>query len=183
MTTGLILYGPPASGKDTVTKELISADKQYTHFRRLKVGTGRTVGYRTTAIPELMDMRQRGDLLYENERYSSTYAVDRGELDSITQQGKIPIVHLGQVSGIIAVTSGYPIRWVTVGLWCNRDQAERRLIERRDSDIHERLIAWDVTQEDLRSADFELFTLTLNTSVIAATDAAKIVDSCVRQVS
>lgn len=39
---GVILYGPPGAGKDTVTAELVQQDPSYALFERLKAGPGRT---------------------------------------------------------------------------------------------------------------------------------------------
>ncbi|MFD0564440.1 hypothetical protein ACFQ2M_22355 [Kitasatospora saccharophila] len=46
MKTGIILYGPPASGKDTITAALIEQDPRLAQFARLKIGGGRSQGYR-----------------------------------------------------------------------------------------------------------------------------------------
>jgi len=35
---GVLLYGPPAAGKDTVSAALIAVDARYVLFERLKVG-------------------------------------------------------------------------------------------------------------------------------------------------
>lgn len=42
----VILYGPPAAGKNTVTKALNELNDDYRMYERLKVGPGRTSGYR-----------------------------------------------------------------------------------------------------------------------------------------
>jgi hypothetical protein len=41
---GVILYGPPGAGKDTVTAALTSPDARFQLFRRIKAGAGRTMG-------------------------------------------------------------------------------------------------------------------------------------------
>lgn len=46
----VMLYGPPAAGKDTVTEALIRLDRSYRLYQRLKVGAGRTDGYRMTTL-------------------------------------------------------------------------------------------------------------------------------------
>jgi predicted PilT family ATPase len=38
MRSGILLYGPPAAGKDTITTALAALDARYAPFRRLKVG-------------------------------------------------------------------------------------------------------------------------------------------------
>ncbi|MGH2941284.1 MAG: hypothetical protein ACRDLN_00705 [Solirubrobacteraceae bacterium] len=41
---GVALYGPPASGKDTITRALTELDARYVHYLRLKAGSGRSDG-------------------------------------------------------------------------------------------------------------------------------------------
>jgi guanylate kinase len=180
MTTAVILYGPPASGKDTITRHLIECDSRYAHFQRLKVGPGRKHGYRIIASEELTARTKGGDIVYSNTRYQSTYAVDRSELDSMIGRGKIPVLHLGQTSGIEAMVGGYALDWLVVGLWCSRVEVARRLSERHDDRTDERLAAWDTTAVDARSADPGLFGLAINTELIPAGSAANLIDSCCR---
>jgi len=77
---GVILYGPPASGKDTITRALYELDKCYVLFPRLKQGTAKTVGYRMVTAEQLDDLRERGELIWENARYRSVYGIDRSFL-------------------------------------------------------------------------------------------------------
>lgn len=174
------MYGPPAAGKDTVTFNLAAIDRRYVHFHRLKVGTGRTVGYRCGSGATLADLRDRGALLYTNERYDATYAIDRPGLDEIVDHGDVPVVHLGQIAGIAAVAEHYPLDWLVVALWCSRDEVTQRLLERGDMNSAERLIAWDETLTDLRTADPALFTLVINTARISSDNAARLIDTCCR---
>ena len=43
MTSGVLLYGPPAVGKDTITRHLERIGP-FEQFRRLKCGPGRSTG-------------------------------------------------------------------------------------------------------------------------------------------
>jgi guanylate kinase len=181
MTLAIMLYGPPASGKDTITRELEALGSDYVHFPRLKAGGDRVSGYRLTTESALHVMRAEGDILYSNARYGATYVIDRPYLDRIVEHGEVPILHLGQVAGIKAVARSYPAaHWLVVGLWCSRDEAGRRLATRSDSRAPERLTVWDATLAELRSADPGLFTLQLNTGQITAARAARIIDALVR---
>ena len=142
---GVILYGPPAAGKDTITAALHQLDPAYTHFRRLKAGPGRTTGYRMTTPQHLSKLRQRGEVIWENRRYDSAYVVDRSTLVNLLTHA-IPVVHLGQVEAITAVTEAIPdASWITAYLWCPRDVAEQRIIARNTGDAPARLQAWDET--------------------------------------
>src|SRR6266487_543740 len=142
---GIILYGPPAAGKDTVTTELHRISNEYALFRRLKAGGGRTTGYRITTEQKLGKLRMENEIVWENRRYDAIYAIDRSSLlNYLTHQ--IPVVHLGQIAAIDAVNEAIPdVRWLVVYIWCPRDVAARRIAARDTSDTEARLQAWDET--------------------------------------
>ncbi|MFE0530624.1 kinase [Micromonospora parva] len=153
MRAGIILYGPPAAGKDTVTRALHRADTRCTLFERLKVGGGRTDGYRVISESELADLGSRGEIVWENRRYGAVYAVDRYGLSMHSASG-VPVLHLGQSAAIEAVKDAdRSIAWLVVYLWCARDIAEQRMRGRNTGDVPARLNAWDSTESieaDLR---------------------------------
>jgi guanylate kinase len=174
----VILYGPPASGKDTITRALASIDPRYALFRRLKTGSGNTNGYRMASPGDLAALRERGQVLYQNDRYGSTYVVDRPHLAAMLGAGQIPIVHIGQVEGIRAVRS-YPADWITVALRCARSTTARRARERGSADIEARLTAWDETLEDFSRVGNAGFFACLDTDTMKPDDAAKAIDALV----
>ncbi|MDG9678254.1 kinase [Micromonospora sp. DH14] len=153
MRVGIILYGPPAAGKDTVTQALHSADTRCSLFKRLKVGGGRTDGYRVISESQLADLADRGEIVWENRRYGAVYAVDRTGLSTHSASG-VPVLHLGQSAAIEAVRDAdRSIAWLVVYLWCARDIAEQRMRGRNTGDVPARLSAWDSTESieaDLR---------------------------------
>lgn len=145
MRRGIILYGPPASGKDTIDAALRNLSGEYIHFRRLKLGPARTTGYRLATAEQVHDLRARGLVLWENDRYGATYVVDEPGLEEALQSG-VPILHLGQAAGIDEVTRRTPdVNWIVVELSCPRQVAEARLATRNAADVGERLEAWDAT--------------------------------------
>ena len=171
MTRGVILYGPPASGKDTITTALSQLDPAYQLFRRLKVGPGRQTGYRMTTTAHIDRLRAAGQIVWENSRYSATYVVDREGLNHALHDGT-PIVHLGQSAARAAICAATPqTAWLVVSLWCPREVAAERLAARGAADIPDRLAAWDAT-ENLRTPD-----LMIDTSEVTATNAAQIIHS------
>lgn len=74
---GMILYGPPAAGKDTITAALRQLDPRYVLFQRIKAGPGRSTGYRMADADALDALRAAGDVIYEHQRYGATYVIDR----------------------------------------------------------------------------------------------------------
>ncbi|WP_445277449.1 phosphotransferase-like protein [Streptomyces sp. DSM 41033] len=177
---GVILYGPPASGKDTVTAALTRLDAKYAQFTRLKVGTGKSDGYRMGAAEQLRELEAAGDVVYANARYGNTYAIDRPGLDDAFAAG-VPVVHLGQVDGIRALVDGYPADWSVVLLWCPREVTEQRSAGRGDSDTAARLAAWDATREDLDAHPGMAWDLTVDTTAAAPQDAALLIDQLLAQ--
>ncbi|SCL15967.1 guanylate kinase [Micromonospora rhizosphaerae] len=164
---GVILYGPPAAGKDTITQALSDLDPAYRLFRRLKAGPGRAVGYRMTTPEHVDQLRAAGDVVWENHRYGAVYAVDRPTLQAGLLD-HVPVLHLGQVEAVQAVKSAVPeARWLVVYLWCPREVAEDRILARATGDTADRLQAWDQTQP-LSGAD-----LAIDTATVAPDEAAR----------
>jgi guanylate kinase len=171
---GLIVYGPPAAGKDTVTGALADVDGGYAHFRRLKVGSGKSSGYRMGTPEQLAQLRAEDGVVYENHRYSNTYVIDRPGLDAAFAAG-LPVVHLGQLAGIRAVVDGYPADWATVLLWCPREVTAARSKQRGDADTDARLAVWDATKEDLDAHPGVAWDLVVETARTAPADAARLI--------
>ncbi|MCX4231774.1 phosphotransferase-like protein [Streptomyces ortus] len=177
---GVVLYGPPASGKDTVTAALSGLDSRYVQFARLKVGTGKSDGYRMGTAEQLRKLEAAGDVVYANARYGNTYAIDRPGVDAAFAAG-VPVVHLGQVDGIRALIDGYQADWSVVLLWCPREVTEQRSAGRGDSDTAARLAAWDTTREDLDAHPGAVWDLTVDTTVSAPPDAARLINQLLAQ--
>lgn len=182
MRPGILLYGPPAAGKDTVTAALAELDALYVPFNRLKVGSGKTTGYRMSSPEQLADLEVRGDVIYRNQRYGSVYVVDRPGLEHAMAGGKIPIVHLGQLVGVEQVHTSFSARWARVLLWCSRASTAERSRQRGDTDTEARLAAWDGTQTDLSAYPSAQWEVRVDTDVTAPAEAAKRIDAFIRTV-
>ncbi|MCK9921876.1 guanylate kinase [Frankia sp. AgPm24] len=173
----VILYGPPASGKDTITAALTG---RYVHFDRLKVGANARAPYRVASGAELGRLQAQGLILYANERYGNVYAIDRPRLDELIAAGRVPVVHLGQIAGIEALHTGYPARWVTASLWCPREVTEARARERGSTDVDARLTVWDETLADFdKAARTDLFDLVLRTDRRSPEQVADVINHAV----
>jgi guanylate kinase len=180
MSRGVLLYGPPAAGKDTVTAALAALDPRYVPFTRLKIGSGRTRGYRMGTPEQLKELEERSEVLYRNDRYGNTYVVDRPGLHDMTRGSRIPVIHLGQIAGIQAVAEGFPARWQRVLLWCPREITQQRSAERGDGDTPARLTAWDATERDVAAYPEATWELTVHTDAVAPQEAALQIHALIR---
>jgi guanylate kinase len=172
---GVILYGPPASGKDTVTTALSGLRSKYRQFARLKAGSGRATGYRMCTAEQLNALDAAGDVVYANTRYGNTYVIDRPGIDEAFTAG-VPVVHLGQIEGIRSLVDGYPATWTLVLLWCARETTAERSMRRSDADTTARLAAWDATRKDLDKHPELVWDLTVDTTNVGPQDAARLID-------
>ncbi|MFI5945907.1 guanylate kinase [Streptomyces uncialis] len=177
---GVVLYGPPTAGKDTVTTALTGLNPKYAQFARLKVGAGKSAGYRMGTAEQLHELEAAGDVVYANARYGNTYAIDRPGLKVAFEAG-VPVVHLGQIDGIRALVDGYSADWAVVLLWCPREVTEQRSAGRGDSDTAARLAAWDATRDDLNAHPDMTWDLTVNTTTAAPQNAARLIDQLLAQ--
>lgn len=170
---GVILYGPPASGKDTVAQALHDLDPRFVNFPRLKAGPGRTAGYRMVSDSHISHLASTGEVAWLNERYGARYAVDTRELLSRLSL-HIPLLHLGQDAAIPAIKAVTPnALWTVVELWCSRPVARERLLTRQTRDVAARLTAWDETKP-LPMAD-----LRIDTGEIPPQEAAALIRDAV----
>lgn len=168
----VILYGPPASGKSTITKNLEQADIRYRLFLRLKAGGGRTAEYRITTLKHIKDLQAAGEIAWINERYGAFYAVDTPQLRYLIDRRQIPVVHVGQRNAVNAITAAITDALVTtVSLTCPRDIAVQRITDRATGDTADRIAAYDATEE-FKDAD-----LIIDTSLIGPVEAAKMIAS------
>ncbi|MBG0826806.1 guanylate kinase [Planomonospora sp. ID67723] len=131
---GIVLYGPPASGKDTLTTALAHADSRFVRLPKLKVGTGRPDGYEFVSAEHLATLRDAGRLLAETHRYGNVYAVDRQAIEDHHAAGHVPIVHMGNIPDLRKLIGREPDSWLRVLLWVPREVTAQRSADRGDAD-------------------------------------------------
>ncbi|WP_412516227.1 guanylate kinase [Actinomadura madurae] len=170
---GVILYGPPTSGKDTVTAELARQDDRYTALPKLKVGTGRSAGYRPLTSTDLEKLRDADRLVVETRRYGNVYAIDRHDIAALLAADKVLIVHMGNVADLNRLRESVPLDWTTVLLWVPRAVCADRSKHRGDVDTPKRLQAWDETLGDLQATDTPVFNLVIHTDQADPTETAR----------
>lgn len=146
---GVVLFGPPAAGKDTISAALARRDARFGQLRKVKVGSGRTAGYRMADRDELVSLRSAGRVVLETERYGNTYAIDRADMEAMREGGGIPVVHMGSVDHLRSFTAAVDEPWLCVLLWVPRLVCGERSLGRGDRDTADRLAAWDEALADL----------------------------------
>ncbi|GAA3522829.1 guanylate kinase [Streptosporangium album] len=170
---GIILYGPPASGKDTVTAALGRLDSRFVLLPKLKVGTGRAHGYEFVSAEHLDKLRDAGRLLVETRRYGNVYAVDRQVIEDRHAAGYVPVAHMGNIRDLRHLIGTVPDGWLRVLLWVPREVTEQRSHARGDADTGNRLTAWDETLADLEAnTDTGFFHLRIHTDRLSVNAAA-----------
>ncbi|MET7459577.1 guanylate kinase [Nonomuraea sp. NPDC005501] len=168
---GIVLYGPPASGKSTITAALTALDPRFVLLRKLKAGDRRGTEYDFVTSEHLARLRAAGRLLAETHRYGNVYAIDRHQIEQSAQAGQMPVVHMGNIPDILRLAEAGP--WLPVLLWVPRDVCEQRSRQRGDGDTARRLSAWDETLLDLQAHDTGLFSLRIRTDQTTPEDAAR----------
>lgn len=177
---GVILYGPPAAGKDTVTRALTELRRRYGQFTRVKVGSGKSAGYRMGTVRQLRELEAADGVVYANSRYGNTYVIDRPGLNAAFEVG-VPVVHLGQVEGVRALADGYAADWTTVLLWCPLEVTAQRSAGRGDRDTAARLAAWQATRDDLDAHPDMIWDLTVDTVATDPARSARLIDALLVQ--
>ncbi|MGW7687024.1 hypothetical protein ACWGID_40160 [Kribbella sp. NPDC054772] len=164
---GLLLFGPPTGGLDTITAILPALDSRFVLHQRVKVGNGQSDGYRIVDLDEFVRAEEADEFIHTYSRYGALYGIDRASLVDVCTDTAVPIVHVGQLDALDAIRAATPnVSWTSVCLWCSRAEAALRLCNRADPDPMTRLQAWDEAAAELLTAGADTFDMTVNTATL-----------------
>ena len=139
---GVILYGPPGSGKSTITKLLQQTLRGGTKIRLIKVANGTNDEYLHMSRAEFNKI-EPFNILWSTERYGTTYAIRKDSIVHL-ESSLTPIIELGQAKAIKAVEAATDYKWFKVSLQCTKETAARRLTSRKRQE--ERIDNWHNTE-------------------------------------
>lgn len=167
--SGIVLFGPPASGKDTITRELTALDPSLRLFCKLKHGAGRTAGYRPASAEAVAELHAGGLVVSEVARYGNRYIIDRPEVERMAAEGFVPVVHTAEEAELSTLVR---MGWAGVLLWSSRRETLRRLKSRGDANAPIRLDLWDRLACSLRPLSTHLRAV-VRTDEIGPSEAAR----------
>ena len=125
----ILLSGTPASGKDTLTSELIKINSRYVHFKKHKIATGGRLDetYYLIEKNEFDSMVDNDDFIQYHYRYDRGYGISKKELKLICGEGKIPIIHVGKYENISPFIDYNDASLISVLLLVSKEETSRRL--------------------------------------------------------
>lgn len=171
---GLVLLGPPAAGKDTITT-LLEQRSDLRLVRKVKAGSGRAAGYRLVSSETFDGHAERGEMISAVERYGNRYGVLRSDVVAVQQDGHVPVVHTASPDEAKRlVEEGMALCLI----WCSRSTSSERLNARDQSSVAERLAVWDQLQSELGDAE-SLLDIVVDTTNRSADDAARAIIAAV----
>lgn len=149
----LLLSGTPASGKDTITRQLAGIDPRFIHFKKHRSSDqAKTDGtYIHVTDEEFSSMLNQGAFLQHHYRYGRGYGVAQSELDKHWAKGEIPIIHVGKYENIIPFRT-QEVTATSVLLMVTLSETYYRLQQRHHGDAEEverRIAAYHEERADL----------------------------------
>lgn len=176
---GVVLAGPPASGKRTVTFALTSLRRSYASFPALTVAHRARVAAEQTTRRHLDELRAWAQLFHEFTSDGIRFAYERERLNNLREQGRIPIACVDD-GDVLQAFEREADDWLQILLWCPRDEAERRLArtwfahEKQRTPDRSSMRRWDRSEKKLLR-DTRRFTLSIRTDRLNAVQVAQIV--------
>ena len=144
----VLLSGTPASGKDTITSEIIKKDNRFVHFKKHKIATGGKLDdtYHLISKEEFDEMAQANQFVQYHYRYGRGYGVSYEELLKNKSNGKIPIIHVGKYENILRFREFGLKNFLSILIYTDRDNTLKRLEKRHinnNDEIENRIKSYD----------------------------------------
>jgi hypothetical protein len=173
---GVVLAGPPASGRRTAVFALTSLRRSYAHYPALTTAHQDLVDAVHTTRQQMDDLRSWAQLFAGSTRDGIGWAYDRARLTRLREQGRVPVACVDDVD-VLRAFEREADDWLVVLLWCPREEAERRIA--RAGDVRRIpastwLRRWDRSTKQL-FRDPQRFALTIRTDRMDAVQVAQIV--------
>ena len=159
----ILLCGPPASGKDTLTELLKKRNNIFCHFKKHRVSnqvdkSGNLKTYFKISLNEFLQRVGKDEFVQFHKRYERFYGVSKKVLDNSLQYGKIPILHVGKIYDLMELEDVLNADAAKILIWETKDVINDRLVLRHHGDYKEiqlRLKSYDTEIESLRRIKLE----------------------------
>lgn len=176
---GVLLAGPPASGKRTAAFSLTTLRRGYAHVPAMATKPHRSVDAEQTAQKHLDELHAWAQIFYAVTVDGRRYAYDRERLLHLREQGRLPIVCVEDAHALAAFEAESE-GWLPVMLWCPRSEAVQRLTRTwpvgEPAYVADRSWSrrWERSTKSL-FADPSRFTLTLRSDKLNAVEIARVI--------
>jgi guanylate kinase len=182
----LLMCGPPASGKDTITKLMVNFCPLFVHFKKhrglMEFHFARKPSmYYDLPVHQFMKMATNTEFVQYHQRYDRYYGISKAELDYHLSHGRIPIIHTGRIDNLIALETKLHVHTKSILIWAPLKILKARLHERHhDSrkEVKMRLKAAVEEFSDLRRENLDRFDVICHTNYPPEKVARRIISEC-----
>jgi hypothetical protein len=167
--SGILLAGPPASGRRTTVFALETLRRTYAHVPALTTTPDPTVDAEKVTQRHLDELRSWAQLFHEVTLDGHSFTHDRERLVQLREKGRMPVVCVEDAPALDAFDHESD-GWLPVLLWCPREVAEQRTADPGRAWARR----WERSSKSL-AAQSHRFTLSLRTDRLNAVEIARIV--------
>ncbi|MEH7224457.1 hypothetical protein V7112_11680 [Bacillus sp. JJ1566] len=154
----ILVCGPPASGKDTLTARLSKIDNRFWHFQKHRGIDGVIPNNQASSqyinIPrsKFEEMIMRNEFIQYHQRYDRYYGISQKVLKDNINNGKIPIIHVGRIENLYELENKIEDKVIKIFVWAPLNILEQRLNKRHpgnQAELERRLQAASEEFKDL----------------------------------